>query len=49
MPATKSCQSSVGRMWRSWTTMLACVKELSRDEYYYKVTAQREGFFDDHI
>jgi hypothetical protein len=29
--------------------LLACVKEPSRDVFYYKVTTQREEFFDDHI
>ena len=28
---------------------LACVKESSRDVFNYKVTAQREEFFEDHI
>jgi hypothetical protein len=27
----------------------ACKKEPSRDEFYYKVTAQREVFFEDYI
>ena len=34
-PATKSCQPSVERVWRSWTTLLA-----------YKKFTQREMFFD---